>query len=194
MIKDIIRYVMIVLVVIGIVLVMKNLIDNDGKWEYDSIKSDNKDKTQEVSFTANISLVDKETNELIEGANLVVKDETGKTLDSWTTTYEVYKISNLKPGNYVLEQETAAEGYKLSSQSIEFKIDKNNTDVVMRNEAMNEEEKKAEKEKNTSSDEVGVDNTLSTKSGFKGIISIIALAYGLRLLWIKVFKENNVQI
>lgn len=48
----------------------------------------------------------------IEGAKMTVKDETGKTVDTWTSTKEEHYVSGLEEGKtYTLIEETAPEGY-----------------------------------------------------------------------------------
>lgn len=48
----------------------------------------------------------------IEGAKMTVKDETGKTVDTWTSTKEEHYVNGLEEGKtYTLIEETAPEGY-----------------------------------------------------------------------------------
>lgn len=186
MIKDIIRYIIIILIVIAIILVMKNLISSDSNWEN---KNKSKDKTEEVYYQASISLVDKNTEEMISGANLIVKDETGEVIDNWTTSNEIHIIAKIKKGTYTLEEEKAPEGYKLNEKSVTFKVENTNVDVAMYNEAMTEEELKADKAQNTSSNEINVDNTLSYKNKPLAVVSILFFIVGVAIISYKSTKR-----
>lgn len=182
MIKDAIRYTLIIIIVIGIVLVMKNLINNEGKWETKGTKSKDTDKTEEVYYNANIKLVDKSTEEILSNGQLVVKNANGEVVDSWTTTEEIHIVTKLKPGTYTLEEESAPEGYRLNEEAVTFMVEKKNVDVSIYNEALTEEELETLKAENTSSDEIGVDNTLSIKNNTKIIISLLCLISGILLI------------
>ena len=60
----------------------------------------------------------------IEGAKMTVKDETGKTVDTWTSTKEEHYVSGLEEGKtYTLIEETAPNGY-VKAESIEFTVSK----------------------------------------------------------------------
>ena len=60
----------------------------------------------------------------IEGAKMTVKDETGKTVDTWTSTKEEHYVSGLEEGKkYTLIEETAPDGY-VKAESIEFTVSK----------------------------------------------------------------------
>ena len=70
----------------------------------------------------------------IEGATLTVKDETGKTVDTWTSTKEEHYVSGLEEGKkYTLIEETAPNGY-VKAVSIEFTVskDKKNEAYIMK--------------------------------------------------------------
>lgn len=185
MIKDIIRYIIIALIVVAIVLVMKNLVSTDTNWNNEN----NKEQIKEVYYSAKISLKDKETKKFISGATLVVKDETGKTIDSWVTTDKEHTISKLKKGTYTLSQTKTTEEYKLNEQSTTFKIEKENINVIITNEKKTEEELQQEKIENTTSDEINVDNTLSTKNKFISLLSIISILSGISILTQKYIKR-----
>ena len=60
----------------------------------------------------------------IEGAKMTVKDETGKTVDTWTSGKEEHYVSGLEEGKkYTLIEETAPDGY-VKAESIEFTVSK----------------------------------------------------------------------
>ena len=69
----------------------------------------------------------------IEGAKMTVKDEAGKTVDTWTSGKEEHYVSGLEEGKkYTLIEETAPNGY-VKAESIEFTVskDKVNQEVNM---------------------------------------------------------------
>ena len=58
----------------------------------------------------------------IEGAKMTVKDETGKTVDSWTSGKEEHYVSGLEEGKtYTLIEENAPEGY-VRAEEITFTV------------------------------------------------------------------------
>ena len=60
----------------------------------------------------------------IEGAKMTVKDEEGKTVDTWTSGKEDHYVSGLEEGKkYTLIEETAPDGY-VKAESIEFTVSK----------------------------------------------------------------------
>lgn len=64
----------------------------------------------------------------IEGAKMTVKDETGKTVDTWTSTKEEHYVSGLEEGKtYTLIEETAPEGY-VRADEITFTVTKEKVD------------------------------------------------------------------
>lgn len=60
----------------------------------------------------------------VEGAKMTVTDETGKTVDEWTSGKEEHRISGLEEGKkYTLTETTAPKGY-VKAESIEFTVSK----------------------------------------------------------------------
>lgn len=177
MTRNIIKYVGLTLVIIGIVLVMKNLFSSDTDWENSKSKSTT---NKNGYYSATISLLDQDTEVFLSDANLVVKDKDGNVVNGWTTDGGVHLVTNLKSGTYTLEEEKAPSGYHLNEEGVAFKIDGADAKVVMYNIAMTEEEKKIQ---NTTSNEVGVENTLSNRSlgVVLGAIASIILGIGLIL-------------
>ncbi len=177
--RSIIRYLGIALVIVGILLVMKNLFSKESSWESD-------DKLNNIKYyTANIKLLENDTKDYVEGAKLVLKNSKNEIVDEWTTGKRVYRVNNLENGEYTLIQTGASENYHLNELEIKFKIKNKNKDVVMYNTKMTEEEIK---EANTTKEEVGVDNTSSTKNILTSIIAIIITFIGLNRIY-KVKKE-----
>ena len=73
-----------------------------------------------------ITKIDKETEQPLAGAVLVVRKADGTEVARFTTTTEAYTLLNLENGTYTVEEESAPEGYKKSDDQITFKIDDNN--------------------------------------------------------------------
>lgn len=76
-----------------------------------------------------ISKIDKENNQLIAGANLVVKKANGDLVKSFVTNGTVYELSGLATGSYTVEETQAPEGYALSDEKITFDIDDNTKEL-----------------------------------------------------------------
>ena len=170
--KTIIKYIGIALVIVGILLVMKNLVTKD---------TDLLDKKNNKEYySVEIKLLNKETKEYVEGAKLVLKDKDGKLVKEWTTNKEVYTISKLENGKYTLTQVSAPKNYKLNEDSITFEIKDKNRNVVMYNTKMTEEEIK---NANTTKTEVGVDNTSSTKNILTSVFAIVISFVGLNIIY-----------
>ncbi|MBQ8892773.1 MAG: Cys-Gln thioester bond-forming surface protein, partial [Bacilli bacterium] len=82
-----------------------------------------------------ISKQDITSKEELPGATLVIKDKTGKVIETWVSTNEPKYIEGLEPGDYTLTETTAPNGYVLSSETISFtlKADGSVKSVVMYN-------------------------------------------------------------
>lgn len=91
-------------------------------------KEENKEdnKNTDSKFEVSCLLQDKDNKENIDGAVLIVKDETGKEVARWTTTKEVYKLK-LNSGKYTLEEASAPTGYMLQNEKIEFLVNSDKT-------------------------------------------------------------------
>lgn len=74
------------------------------------------------SYDVSISKTDVTQSNEVPGATLVVKDESGKVIDSWVSTDKTHKIT-LKSGKYSLTETIAPKGYKLSKTTIYFMVD-----------------------------------------------------------------------
>ena len=82
-----------------------------------------------------ISKQDITTKEELPGATLVVKDINGNEIASWVSTSEPRYIE-LEPGEYMLTEISAPDGYDLSYEVVKFTVDSDGnatTDVVMYN-------------------------------------------------------------
>lgn len=179
MTRNIIKYISIALIIAGIILVVRNLFKSDSEWHQASSK--------EITYTANINLYETNTENFITDADLVIKDENDEIISKWTTEDKTHQVKNLKPGAYTLEQVTTKEGYKLDEEGVYFKIEDTNTTVVMYNSKLTEEEKETLRKQNTTSNEIGVENTSSTKNIALTLISIITLILGT----ITIIKAKN---
>ena len=169
MVKSIIKYVGIALVIVGVLLVMKNLFAKD------DINMD-----EEKYYSVKIKLLDKDTSDYLEGAKLILKDQDGDIVKEWISTNKSYTVKNLINGEYTLIQDSAIENYHQNYDGVTFKIKDSNEEVVMYNIKMTEEEIK---EANTSKDEVNVDNTASSKSILVVILATILTSVGFNLIY-----------
>ena len=104
---------------------------------YDEVKNVNDNATLKLDIITQIEIskIDATTGKELPGAHLVVKDSNGKVVDEWTSTNEVHAIKNLVPGKYTLSETIAPEGYKLSTETIEFEVfaDGTVTKIEMKN-------------------------------------------------------------
>ena len=108
----------------------------ESKNPYADIKEENKEENKEQNkeenkntddkFEVSCLLQDKDNKENIDGAVLIVKDETGKEVSRWTTTKEAYKLK-LNSGKYTLEEASAPTGYMLQNEKIEFLVNSDKT-------------------------------------------------------------------
>lgn len=76
------------------------------------------------SYDVKISKTDVTQEKEVPGATLVLKDVKGNVVESWVSTTTPHKVV-LKEGVYSLTETIAPEGYKLSTTTIEFKLDEN---------------------------------------------------------------------
>ena len=67
--------------------------------------------------------VDQATNAPLAGAELSVKDASGKEVARFISTTEAYSITDLEYGTYTVEEITAPAGYMKSNEKITFTID-----------------------------------------------------------------------
>lgn len=192
MTRNIIKYVGLTLVIIGIVLVMKNLFATDSDWQTDT--NGTKKKTG-GSYSVTVSLVDKETETFLTGASLAVQDEDGKVISEWTTDAGVHLLSNLKNGTYTLVEKTAPEGYHLNEDGVSFEIKDSDSTVKMYNIAMTEEEIKMSNttggNQSAISDEVGVENTSSMRNGWLLVGGTVSVLLGIGLVIFSKFRTLN---
>lgn len=177
MIKNVVRYLGLALVIVGIVLVMKNLFSTDTEdWGNKSFSNTN----SKTYYTANIKLLSEEDDGYIVGSKLVLKDENNKVVDEWKTVNKEHAVVKLESGTYVLEQVDAVDGYVKSDKVITFKITDDDKDIVMYNAVVVEDVKET-------ANEVVVDNTMSVKSSVTVVIAGIAILLGI----IMVISQNN---
>ena len=82
-----------------------------------------------------ISKQDMTTKEELPGATLIIKDSTGKEVTRWVSGNTPHYIEGLVPGDYTLTEEIAPDGYRLSSETVNFTINSDGTltSVVMYN-------------------------------------------------------------
>ena len=82
-----------------------------------------------------ISKVDATNSEELPGAKLTIKSADGSYEYSWISTDKPKVIEGLKPGDYILIEEKAPDGYSLSTETVKFtvKADGTVTKVKMEN-------------------------------------------------------------
>ena len=192
MLRSIIKYGGLALVVIGIILVMKNLFKSDSSWNNDK-KNKGTTIVSSNEYNATISLLDEETKEHLTGAKLIIKDTEGNVISEWTTEASDHLVPNLKNGTYTIVEEVVPANYKLNEENITFKIKNKDKKVKIYNTKMTEEEIEAyeaeQREKNTVANEIGVENTLSTGDVTVTILAIISIILGVDLIFFQ--KETN---
>ena len=75
-----------------------------------------------IEKLVNILKVDAKTGNPLKGATLVVKDSEGNVIEEFVTTEEPHTITDLKDGEYTVEEIAAPEGYKKSDDIYKFTI------------------------------------------------------------------------
>ena len=106
-------------------------VDANGETEKDIVMYNSPEKTTPVK----ISKQDITNKSELPGAKLVLKDANGNVIEEWTSTNEPHYVT-LKAGTYYLSETIAPEGYKLSTETISFTVNKDgkvDKDVVMYN-------------------------------------------------------------
>lgn len=93
--------------------------------------------TSELTLEASPSKVtivkiDANTKKALAGAKLVLKDSTGKTITSWTSTTNAHVIKNLAPGKYTIEETEAPKGYKLNQNITNFEVSDTNNNLTIK--------------------------------------------------------------
>lgn len=88
-----------------------------------TVKSSTKLTIDSTQLT--ITKIDSKTKKPLAGAQLVLKDSTGKVLSTWTSTINGHIIKNLSEGTYTIEETKAPEGYVLNKKATTVKITKN---------------------------------------------------------------------
>ena len=89
------------------------------------------ENTQKKITTVKAIKLDAETKESLKGAELVVKDSKGSTVDSWTTDGKEHTIENLVKGDYTLSEKSAPEGYVKTDAIQSFKVDNDEKTVKL---------------------------------------------------------------
>lgn len=69
-----------------------------------------------------ISKQDATTDKELPGATLVLKDSTGKVVETWVSGDKPHYIDDLADGDYYLSETIAPEGYDLSTTTVKFTI------------------------------------------------------------------------
>ena len=79
-------------------------------------------KNYKDKHSVEISKTDVTQSKELPGATLVLKDENGNEIDKWVSTTTSHKVT-VYEGDYSLTETIAPKGYKLSTQSIYFRVD-----------------------------------------------------------------------
>ena len=125
-----------------------------------------------------ISKQDATTGEELYGAHLEVRDEKGNLIESWVSGKEPHQIIGLEPGKYYLTETIAPDGYELSTETVEFVVNKDGKvkDIVVMY--------------NTPTKPVPVPKTSSFKTMTTSIIGLIIMGLGAMMI-AKNYKKNE---
>ena len=143
---------------------------------YNTKQKDPEPEKPEVT-KVQISKQDMTTKEELPGATLVIKDASGKVIETWVSTNEPKYIEGLKEGNYTLCETQAPEGYVLATECVNFtvKADGSITKAVMYNEKQpTKEEPKVYKTKVSKQD-------ITTKEELPGATLVIKNSEGVEI-------------
>jgi len=138
------------------------------------VKMENKPKEKTPIY---ISKQDITTKEELPGAHLELRDEKGKLVEAWVSTNIPHVIEKLEPGKYFLTEVLAPEGYELSTETVEFTVNKDGTvdgDIIMYNDV----------------ETIEVPNTASFKNITTSLIGIIVITFGAMIIY-RNYKKNE---
>ena len=131
-------------------------------------------KVVEKNTIIKIVKINGETGSPLAGADLVLKDQNGNIIESWTSTTGAKIFNYLEVGTYYLSETKAPNGYTISDEviTIEVKNDGNTNEVVFRNIP-----------------KVKVPDTASGNNIITVIAGVILVAIGGSVLYINTKKE-----
>lgn len=89
--------------------------------------------TNEPNDIVSISKLDSSTNSYLKGATLVLKNEKGEIVTTWTTTDESYGIA-LNAGYYTIYETQAPTGYEINTETISIRVLEDGTLMVKNSE------------------------------------------------------------
>ena len=84
------------------------------------------------SSKVTILKIDEKTNQPLANAKLAIKDASGKTITTWTSSVNGHVVRNLPNGNYELVEIEAPQGYKLNTTPVKFTISDSNRDIELK--------------------------------------------------------------
>lgn len=84
-----------------------------------------------TSSKVTINAIDSITKKAISGARLVLKNEKGSIVTSWTSTTNSHILHNLPNGNYTIEETVAPQGYLQNKKTNIFTISDTKKEVVV---------------------------------------------------------------
>ena len=131
--------------------------------------------------------MDQDTNDYVVGADLVLKDNDGNVISNWTTDATEHVVLKLKRGTYTIFETKAPQNYKINEEPTTFTITIKDEKVTMYNSKMTVEEIAAkenqERVKNTTANEIGVENTLSERDITVTILAMICIIFGIDIIF-----------
>ena len=84
------------------------------------------------SSKVTILKIDEKTNQPLANAKLAIKDASGKTITTWTSSVNGHVVRNLPNGTYELVEIQAPQGYKLNTTPVKFTISDTKRDIELK--------------------------------------------------------------
>ena len=136
-------------------------VDEDGFLCYE----DNKYACLSLSFkclpiNVDISVNDKDNGNALANAELLLKDQQGNKVDTWTSNAEPKLFTNLLPGIYCLEEVNAPNGYE-KPEALYFDVEDipDRQSIVLENELANKKDNNDDNNNNKNNNSNGQNNS-----------------------------------
>lgn len=201
--RSLIKYIILILVVVGIGLVIRNVILKSKNTEDTFINNKNDGKYYQVT----VSLLDKDNDKFISGAEMSIETEAGQVMEKWTTKDEEYVITTVPKGKYVLKQNNTVDGYDYNQDDTVFTITDKDIKLIVYNTRSDSDDNSNTGESNTDgsnngtnnnsanhvNENVGVVDTLSIKNPIVTILGSIITIAGIMLIVFnkKIFAKDE---